>query len=70
MELQKATESSMNTTLRSTSGPESLEQTIAKLVALGAELGFSVDQLILLLRADMTIRELLKYLEARANQPK
>ncbi len=58
----------VNTMLQSRSDQESLEQTIAKLVALGAELGFTADQLILLLQAGMTIRELLKYLAARANQ--
>jgi hypothetical protein len=58
----------MNTVLRPPAGQQSLEQTIAKLVTLGAELGFGVDRLILLLQAGMTIRELLKYLAARANQ--
>jgi hypothetical protein len=45
---------------------ESLRRAVAKIVALGARVGVSADQMIELLKAGLTVRELLQYLAARA----
>ncbi len=44
---------------------ESLQRAVAKIVALGARVGVSADQMIELLKAGFTVRELLQYLAAR-----
>lgn len=43
---------------------EALERAVAKVVALGAQVGVSADQMILLLQSGFTVGELLDYLEA------
>ncbi|MGB8013810.1 MAG: hypothetical protein WCF68_19515 [Terriglobales bacterium] len=43
---------------------EALQRAVAKIVALGAQAGVSADQMILLLRSGLTVRELLEYLAA------
>ncbi len=45
---------------------EALERAVAKIVLIGAEVGVSADQMILLLESGMTVRELLDYLEAQS----
>ena len=47
---------------------EALQRAVAKIVALGAQIGVSADQMIELLRSGLTVRELLEYLSARAGQ--
>lgn len=49
---------------------EALQRAVAKVVALGAQVGLSVEQMILLLQSGMTVRELLDYLEARTEEVK
>jgi hypothetical protein len=44
---------------------EALQRAVAKMVALGAQVGVSADQMILLLQSGQTIGELLEYLAAR-----
>jgi hypothetical protein len=44
---------------------EALEHAVAKIVALGAQAGVNPDQMIVLLRSGLTVRELLDYV---ANQ--
>jgi len=68
----------MTTELRASSAPchdrtesgtlaqkELLQRAIAKVVALGAQVGVSADQMILLLQAGLTVGELLDYLATR-----
>jgi hypothetical protein len=45
---------------------ETLQRAVAKIVALGAQVGVSVEQMILLLQSGMTVSELLEYLAARS----
>lgn len=45
---------------------EALQRAVAKVVALGAQVGVSADQMILLLQSGLTVGELLDYLAARA----
>ena len=42
-----------------------LERAVAKVVLIGAEVGVSADQMILLLQSGFTVRELLEYLAAQ-----
>ncbi len=49
---------------------EALQRAVAKVVALGAQVGLSVEQMILLLQSGMTVRELLDYLVARMEEVK
>jgi hypothetical protein len=42
-----------------------LERSVAKIVALGAQVGVSKDQMIELLKSGLTVGELLDYLSAR-----
>jgi hypothetical protein len=44
---------------------EALQRAVAKVVALGAQVGVSADQMILLLQSGLTVGELLNYLAAR-----
>ncbi len=44
---------------------EALQSAVAKVVALGARVGVSADQMILLLQSGLTVGELLDYLAAR-----
>ncbi|MFY9844498.1 MAG: hypothetical protein WA718_07910 [Terriglobales bacterium] len=44
---------------------ETLQRAVAKIVALGGQVGVSADQMIELLKSGMTVRELLQYLAAR-----
>ncbi len=44
---------------------ESLQRAVAKVVALGAQVGVSADQMIELLQSGLTVGELLDYLAAR-----
>ena len=41
---------------------EVLERAVAKIVLIGAQVGVSADQMILLLESGMTVQELLEYL--------
>jgi hypothetical protein len=43
---------------------EALERAVAKVVALGTQVGVSADQMILLLQSGFSVGELLDYLEA------
>jgi hypothetical protein len=45
---------------------ETLQRAVAKMFALGAKAGISVEQMIELLTAGLTVRELLQYLAARS----
>jgi hypothetical protein len=45
---------------------EALERAVAKIVVLGAQVGVSADQMILLLQSGLTVGELLQVLAARA----
>jgi hypothetical protein len=45
---------------------EALQRGVAKIVALGEQVGVSADQMVDLLRQGLTVRELLEYLEARS----
>jgi len=47
---------------------EALQRTVAKVVALGEQVGVSVDQMVLLLQSGLTVGELLDYLAARAGK--
>jgi len=47
---------------------ESLQRAVAKIVALGARVGVSAEQMIELLQSGLTVRELLQYLAARTGQ--
>jgi len=47
---------------------EALQRAVAKVVALGAQVGVSADQMILLLQSGLTVGELLEYLSARAGE--
>lgn len=47
---------------------EALQRAVAKVVALGAQVGVSADQMILLLQSGMTVGELLEYLAARTGE--
>jgi hypothetical protein len=47
---------------------EVLESALAKIVALGEEVGVTADQMIKLLDAGMTVKELLEYLATRAEE--
>jgi hypothetical protein len=44
---------------------EVLKRAIAKMVVFGEQVGVSTDQMILLLEAGLTVRELLEYLMSR-----
>jgi hypothetical protein len=44
---------------------ELLQRAVVKVVALGAQVGVSADQMILLLQSGLTVGELLDYLAAR-----
>jgi len=45
---------------------ETLERALAKMVLVGAQAGVSTDQMIKLLEAGLTVRELVEYVLARA----
>ena len=45
---------------------EALQRAVAKVVALGAQVGVSADQMIQLLQSGMTVGELLEFLTARS----
>ena len=47
---------------------EALQRAVAKIVALGAEVGVTADQMILLLESGLTVRELLECLAARSGE--
>jgi hypothetical protein len=47
---------------------ETLERAVTKIVALGAQVGVSADQMAELLQAGFTVRELLQYLAARTGE--
>jgi hypothetical protein len=47
---------------------EALQRAVAKVVALGAQVGVSADQMIQLLQSGLTVGELLEYLSARAGE--
>jgi hypothetical protein len=47
---------------------EALQRAVAKIVALGAEVGVTADQMILLLESGLTVGELLECLAARAGE--
>jgi hypothetical protein len=47
---------------------EALERAVVKIVALGAKVGVSVDQMIELLKSGLTVGELLDYLAARSGE--
>jgi thiamine pyrophosphokinase len=47
---------------------EALQRAVAKVVALGAQVGVSADQMIQLLQSGLTVGELLEYLAARAGE--
>jgi hypothetical protein len=47
---------------------EALQRAVAKVVALGAQVGVSVDQMVQLLQAGLTVGELLEYLAARVGE--
>jgi hypothetical protein len=44
---------------------EALQLAVAKMVALGVQVGVGADQMILLLQSGLTVGELLEYLAAR-----
>jgi len=44
---------------------EVLKRAVAKMVVFGEQVGVSTDQMILLLQAGLTVRELLEYLMSR-----
>ncbi len=56
------------TELFTTAQKETLQRAVAKMVALGQQLGVSVDQMILLLERGMSVCELLDYLAARKGE--
>jgi hypothetical protein len=47
---------------------EALQRAVAKVVALGAQVGVSADQMIDLLKSGLTVGELLDYLAARTGE--
>jgi hypothetical protein len=47
---------------------EALQRAVAMVVALGAHVGVSADQMILLLQSGLTVGELLEYLAARTGE--
>jgi len=47
---------------------EALHRAVAKVVALGAQVGVSADQMIELLKSGLTVGELLDYLAARTGE--
>ncbi len=47
---------------------EALQRAVAKIVALGAQVGVSADQMIQLLESGLTVGELLEYLVARSGE--
>jgi hypothetical protein len=47
---------------------EALQRAVAKIVVLGAQIGVSADQMILLLESGLTVGELLEYLAARSGE--
>jgi hypothetical protein len=47
---------------------ETLQRAVAKIVALGVQVGVSADQMIELLKSGLTVRELLQYLAARSGE--
>jgi hypothetical protein len=47
---------------------KALERAVAKIVALGAKVGVSVDQMIELLKSGLTVGELLEFLAARSGE--
>jgi hypothetical protein len=47
---------------------EALQRGVAKIVALGAQVGVSADQMIELLKAGLTVGELLEYLAALSEE--
>jgi hypothetical protein len=47
---------------------EALQRAVAKIVVLGAQVGVSADQMILLLESGLTVGELLEYLAARSGE--
>lgn len=47
---------------------EALERAVAKVVALGAQVGVSADQMIVLLESGLSVGELLDYLAARTGE--
>jgi len=47
---------------------EVLQRAVAKMVALGAKVGVSADQMIQLLQSGMTVEELLEFLTARSGE--
>ena len=47
---------------------EALQRAVVKVVALGAQVGVSADQMIELLKSGPTVRELLEYLAGRTGE--
>jgi hypothetical protein len=47
---------------------DALQRAVAKIVALGAQVGVSADQMIVLLESGLTVGELLEVLAARAGE--
>jgi hypothetical protein len=47
---------------------EALQRAVTKIVMLGAQVGVSADQMILLLESGLTVGELLEYLAARSGE--
>jgi hypothetical protein len=47
---------------------EALQRAVTKIVALGAQVGVSADQMMLLLESGLTVGELLMYLAARSGE--
>jgi hypothetical protein len=47
---------------------EALQRAVAKVIAFGAQVGVSADQMILLLQSGLTVGELLDYLAARTGE--
>ena len=47
---------------------EALQRAVAKIIALGVDAKVSPDQMILLLRSGLTVRELVEYLAAHGNE--
>jgi hypothetical protein len=47
---------------------EVLQRAVVKVIALGAQVGVSAEQMIDLLKSGLTVRELLEYLAARTGE--
>jgi hypothetical protein len=47
---------------------EALQRAVVKVVALGAQVGVSADQMIELLKSGLSVRELLEYLAGRTGE--